>query len=155
MRIGLNPQVLIAVALSTALAVSLSGSAWAQASDATAGNANGSGMPAIQHQGDVAYVSGGVGSDESHALQRARSQWPLDLNFTGSGSDFLADVQVRILDTNNAEVLNATSNGPYMLVRLHPGHYTVHASYKGNDQSKAVTVPAKGSARSTFHWASQ
>jgi hypothetical protein len=148
MRIRPNHHVLVAAALSAALTVSLTGGAGAQ-------QATDNAMPQIQRQGDIEFVSGGVGADESHALERARSQWPLGLNFTGSGSDYLADVQVRIVDSHNADVLTATSEGPYMLVRLRPGQYTVHASYKGDEQSKSVTVPAKGSARSTFHWSSQ
>lgn len=157
MGIRLNPQGFIAAALSAALTLSLASGAWAQQAtdNSSAGNTNGGGMPQTQRQGDVEYVSGGVGADESHALERARSQWPLGLNFTGSGSDYLADVQVRIVDSHNAEVLNATSQGPYMLVRVRPGQYTVRASYKGNEQSKSVTVPAKGGTRSTFHWAIQ
>jgi hypothetical protein len=148
MKIRLNPHGFVAAALFATLTVSLTGRAWAQ-------QATDNGMPQIQRQGEIEFVSGGVGADESHALERARSQWPLGLNFTGSGSDYLADVQVRIVDSHNVDVLNTTSQGPYMLVRLRPGQYTVHASYKGNEQSKAVTVPAKGSTGSTFHWSSQ
>src|SRR5579871_5670734 len=54
------------------------------------------GMPATQQQGDVSYVSGGVGRDESTALRQARRQWPLSLQFTGPGASYVADVQVKI-----------------------------------------------------------
>jgi len=103
-RIHPNSHVIVAVALIAAIAVGLPGGAWAQATD--------NGMPEIQRQSDIEFVSGGVGADESHALENARSQWPLGLNFTGSGSDYLADVQVRIVDAHNADVLTATSQGP-------------------------------------------
>ena len=156
-----NQRKIVAAAVGAALTLSLAGGAYAQASDVTggtttdqssAGNANGDGLPQIQQQGDVSYVSGGVGTDESKALQHAQSQWPLSLRFTGPGSDFLADVHVRVVDAHSGEVLNATSRGPYMLVKLRPGRYTVHAQYKDHDQSKAVTVPAKGSAKAAFYW---
>ncbi|WP_207005542.1 carboxypeptidase regulatory-like domain-containing protein [Trinickia mobilis] len=135
-----------------------------QASDVTggtttdntsAGNVNGGGMPQIQRQGDVSFVSGGVGQDESNALQSAQSQWPLALLFAGPGSDYLADVHVNIVDARSAQVLNATSRGPYMLVRLRPGRYIVQASYKNHDQSKTVTIPATGTARTAFYWSTQ
>jgi hypothetical protein len=148
MRVQPDSHIIVAVVLGAALTAGLAGGALAQ-------QATDNGMPQIQRQGDIEFVSGGVGADESHALESARSQWPLGLNFTGSGSDYLADVQVRIVDSHDSDVLKATSQGPYMLVRLRPGQYTVHASYKGNEQSKAVTVPAKGSTRSTFHWSTQ
>lgn len=146
------------------LGLGVAGGAYAQASDVSggtttdqtsAGNTNGGGLPQVQHQGNVAYTSGGVGQDESKALQHAQSSWPLSLRFTGPGSDFLADVHVRIVDAHDGDVLTATSRGPYMLVRLSPGRYTVHAAYKDRDQTKAITVPAKGTAKAAFYWTTQ
>lgn len=121
----------------------------------SAGNANGGGLPQIQQQGDVAFVSGGVGLDESKALQAAQNHWPLSMRFTGPGSDFLANVQVRVVDAQGADVLSTTARGPYMLVRLHPGSYMVHAAYEGRDQTKAVTVSDKGTAKAAFYWNTQ
>jgi hypothetical protein len=121
----------------------------------SAGNQNGGGMPQIEHQGDIAYVSGGVGSDESAALKRAEHQWPLALRFTGPGADYLADVHVRIVGAHDADVLKADSHGPYMLVKLPPGRYTVHARYKDEDQTRQVQVGKAGGARADFHWNTQ
>ncbi|MFP3565572.1 carboxypeptidase regulatory-like domain-containing protein [Paraburkholderia sp. SIMBA_030] len=155
----------VAAAVCAALTLGLAGGAYAQQAsevvggtttdETSAGNANGGGLPQIQQQGDVSFVSGGVGLDESKALQQAQSQWPLSLQFTGPGSDFLADVHVRVVDAHDGEVLSTTSRGPYMLVKLRPGRYTVHAQYKDRDQTRAVTVPAKGSARAGFYWNTQ
>jgi hypothetical protein len=75
--------------------------------------------------------------------------------FTGPGSDFLADVRVRIVDAHDGDVLTATSRGPYMLVKLRPGRYTVHAQYKDSDQTRPVTIPAKGTAKAAFYWNTQ
>ncbi|MFM0645666.1 carboxypeptidase-like regulatory domain-containing protein [Paraburkholderia bryophila] len=165
MKTQRNQRRIVAAALCAALTLGLAGGAYAQQANGTtggtttdessAGNANGGGMPQIQHKGDVAFVSGGVGQDESKALQHAQSQWPLSLRFTGPGSDFLADVHVRVVDAHDGEVLSTTSRGPYMLVKLRPGRYTVHAQYKDRDQSKAVTIPAKGSAKADFYWTTQ
>jgi len=155
----------ITAAAATLLTLGLAGGAYAQQSSDTtggnttdntsAGNANGGGLPQVQQQGDVSYTSGGVGLDESKALQAAQSQWPLSLRFTGPGSDFLADVKVKIVDAHGNAALDTTSRGPYMLVKLRPGRYTVHAAYKDRDQSKPVTVPAKGSAKAAFYWGTQ
>lgn len=153
---------LAAVAAATALG--LTAGAWAQASGTvggtttdmtSAGNVNGGGMPQIQHQGEIAYVSGGVGTDESNALKRAQHEWPLAMRFTGPGSDYLADVHVRIVGPHDADVLKADSRGPYMLVKLPPGRYTVHARYKDDDQTRAVTVSKTPGARADFHWDTQ
>lgn len=157
-----NQRWIAGAAVSAALALGLAGSVYAQqASDVTggtttedtsAGNVNGGGLPQIEQQDDVSFVSGGVGLDESRALRRAQSQWPLSLRFTGPNSEYLADVHVRLVDAHNSEVLNTTSRGPYMLVRLRPGRYTVHAQYKDREQTRAVTIPAKGTVKSAFLW---
>jgi len=160
-----NQRWIAGAAVSAALALGLAGSVYAQqASDVTggtttddtsAGNVNGGGLPQIQQQGDVSYTSGGVGLDESHALRAAEPSWPLSMRFTGPGSDFLADVHVKIADAHGGDVLDTTSRGPYMLVKLRPGRYTVQASYKDHTQSKSVTVPAKGTAKTAFYWQTQ
>jgi hypothetical protein len=162
MKTQRNQRRIVAAAVCAALTLGLAGGVYAQqASDVTggtttddtsAGNVNGGGLPQIQQQGDVSFVSGGVGLDESKALQSAQSQWPLSLRFTGPSSEFLADVRVRVVDAHNSEVLNTTSRGPYMLVKVRPGRYTVHAQYKDQEQTKAVTIPAKGTAKSAFYW---
>lgn len=118
----------------------------------SAGNTNGGGMPQVQQQGGVEFVSGGVGLDESKALQAARSRWPLSLRFTGRNAEFLADVHVQIVDAHGASVLDTTSRGPYMLVRVRPGRYTVHVSHNGINKTSAVTVGSNGSARASFIW---
>lgn len=118
----------------------------------SAGNANGGGLPQIERQGTVEYVSGGVGLDESTALKREAPRWPLSLRFTGPTSDYLADVHVRIVGPRGGEVLNADSMGPYLLVKLPPGRYAVHASYKDREQMHMVTVSAQPGARADFYW---
>lgn len=154
-------------ALAAVLALGFAGGAFAQASSSagtvggtttdmtSAGNANGGGMPPIQHEGSVSYVSGGVGLDESTALKSAAHQWPLSLRFTGPTADYLADVHVKIFGAGNDQVLSTDSKGPYMLVKLPPGRYTVHASYKDQEQTRAVTVTGKPGAHADFHWNTQ
>ncbi|ACR30028.1 carboxypeptidase regulatory-like domain-containing protein [Burkholderia glumae] len=132
--------------LAVALAVGLVGGAYAQ-TDA--------GLPAVQQQGSVGYVSGGVGLDESTAFQRAEHHWPLSLRFTGQGGEFLAGVHVSIVGHGGDEVLKADTRGPYMLVRLAPGSYKVSASYNGKTETRSVSVPAKGGAKVAFSWNAQ
>jgi hypothetical protein len=118
----------------------------------SAGNTNGGGLPQVQQQGDVSYTSGGVGLDESKALLGAQNQWPLSLRFTGPTSDYLSGVHVRVTDAHQAEVLNTEAMGPYMLVKLRPGRYTVYAKYKDQEQQRAVTVAGNGKAKVSYHW---
>ncbi|AOK24358.1 carboxypeptidase regulator [Burkholderia ubonensis] len=140
-----HPRSMSRFAIAAALAVGVAAGAYAQSD----------GLPAARQQGDVSFVSGGVGQDESTAFQRNEAAWPLALRFTGAGGEFLADVHVRITDAKGAEVLRTDASGPYMLVKLPPGRYTVQASYQGKDETRSVTVTAKGSARQAFTWSAK
>ncbi|PRF23831.1 carboxypeptidase-like regulatory domain-containing protein [Burkholderia multivorans] len=138
-------RIAVAVALSAGLAAAATG-AYAQSSDS---------LPEATQQGDISFVSGGIGKDQSTAFERNESAWPLALRFTGKGGEYLADVHVRIVDGKGNEVLKTDARGPYMLVKLPPGRYTVHASYQGSDETRAVTVGAKGGAKAAFQWSAQ
>ncbi|MDR5778569.1 carboxypeptidase regulatory-like domain-containing protein [Caballeronia sp. LZ065] len=156
---------LTATLLTAALGAGMTGGAWAQTSGATtggttadqssAGNTNGGGLPQVQQQGDVSYTSGGVGLDESHALIREQAHWPLSLRFTGPTADYLSGVHVRIVGGKGGEVLNTESMGPYMLVKLPPGSYTVYAKYKDQEKKQSVSVAGPGKAKAAFHWSIQ
>ncbi|WAS53662.1 carboxypeptidase-like regulatory domain-containing protein [Burkholderia ambifaria] len=139
------------IAAAAALAAGLVGAA----PGAYAQSEGSDGLPAASQQGDVSYVSGGIGKDQSTAFERSEAAWPLALRFTGPGGEFLADVHVRIVDAKGTEVLKTDARGPYMLVKVPPGRYTVHASYQGSDESRAVTVGAKGGAKAAFRWNTQ
>ncbi|WP_175754101.1 carboxypeptidase-like regulatory domain-containing protein [Burkholderia ambifaria] len=139
------------IAAAAALAAGLVGAA----AGAYAQSDGPDGLPAASQQGDVSYVSGGIGKDQSTAFEQSEAAWPLALRFTGPGGEFLADVHVRIVDAKGTEVLKTDARGPYMLVKLPPGRYTVHASYQGSDESRAVTVGAKGGAKAAFRWNTQ
>ncbi|SPB14978.1 carboxypeptidase regulatory-like domain protein [Caballeronia novacaledonica] len=144
--------------LVAAMSAGMAGGAWAQTTGGTttdnssAGNTNGGGLPQIQQQGDVSYTSGGVGLDESRALLREQAHWPLSLRFTGPTADYLSGVHVRVVDGKGAEALSTESMGPYMLVKLPPGSYTVYAKYKDQEKKQAVTVAGPGKAKAAFHW---
>jgi len=128
------------------LAALLAGSAFAQASAP---------LPPVRSSGPVEYLSGGIGADESAAIQNASRQWPLALEFAikdRQRADFAADVKVRIRDARGNEVLQATSEGPFLLARLAPGNYAVEATLAGQTLHKKVDVKAGQSSRQVFLW---
>ncbi|MGE8589530.1 MAG: carboxypeptidase regulatory-like domain-containing protein [Alcaligenes sp.] len=112
-------------------------------------------LPPVKHQGSVQYVSGGIGIDESEAMKAAAKDYPLALTFAAQRdgkADYVASVAVTILDAQGKEVLKATSEGPYMLVKLPAGAYKVSATFEGKAQEREVTVQGTGTARAVFEW---
>jgi hypothetical protein len=112
-------------------------------------------LPPVKHQGTVQYVSGGIGIDESEAMKAAARDYPLALTFAAQRdgkADYVASVGVAIHDAQGKEVLKATAEGPYMLVKLPAGAYKVSATYEGKAQVREVTVQNTGTARAVFEW---
>lgn len=113
------------------------------------------GVPPVQHAGGISYLSGGVGSDESAAIKGEMGNYPLVLEFVGktnAGNDYLADIPVQISDVHGTVVLDTSSRGPFMLISLPNGRYTVTASYNGNQVRRVVSIAIGAHARELFIW---
>jgi hypothetical protein len=107
-------------------------------------------LPPLQHQGSVAYLTGGVGKDQVVAIKKAASRYPLSLEFVQHAKpkgEFLADVDVTIKDHAGKDVLKTVSDGPFLLVKVPPGKYTIVAQANG----KAKTVHATITSRKPEH----
>ncbi len=77
----------------------------------------------------VAYVSGGVGDDETRALAAERHAYSLWLTTAVRRSGaYLSDVLVRIREADSGLlVLDARMDGPWLFAALPPGRYEVEA----------------------------
>lgn len=100
--------------------------------------------PALQKAGDVQYVCGGIGIDESTAMRAAMKAYPLSLLFATQSGDYLAKIQVVIEGEKGAQVGQFEAQGPVCLVRLDAGRYTVKASAEGGKtiEHSVEVVPA-------------
>jgi hypothetical protein len=112
-------------------------------------------LPAEKNQGTVTYLTGGVGADESAAIKRAESEFPLSLEFVQAArpkAEYLADVHVTIKDQTGKVLLQTVSDGPFLLAKLPDGKYTVSA--ENNDQTKTqhVVLAANKPEHVVFEW---
>ena len=112
-------------------------------------------LPPEQHQGEVAYISGGSGEREANAIKRAAQDYPLELLFredvNGKPKD-LYDVPVKIRDDASGKVVfDGTSAGPYFIARLPKGRYTVTAHWDNWNFSKDLAI-GNGRDRVVFAW---
>ncbi|HTO48311.1 MAG TPA: carboxypeptidase regulatory-like domain-containing protein [Burkholderiales bacterium] len=130
--------------------VALTATLWFGASTALAA------LPAMQHQGEVQFVTGGVGEDEAESMRAAQAKFPLALEFVRRATprdEYLADVEVSVLDRRGRSVLDAQADGPFLLAKLPAGDYTVKATYAGHTLDRKVHVTDHASARAVFVWA--
>lgn len=132
-------------ALAAALGLAVAGTAVAQAAS----------LPAVQKNGNVEYMTGGIGKDRATAMEREAGHWPMALEFAvrdGKKADFAADVHVQVRNAEHKVVLNTTSSGPFVLAKLEPGRYTVDATLAGKTLQREVTVSKGAHSRAMFEW---
>ena len=100
-------------------------------------------LPPESIQGDVKYITGGVGSDEAEAMRQAASRYPLAIELAARASPraaYVANVTIDIRDTHGRTVLSTTTDGPFLLASLPPGRYTINAQLEGQSQQKTVAI---------------
>lgn len=111
----------------------------------------------VRGQQGIQYLSGGVTKEERLEFNGLTQQFNLRLLFALRGSgDYLAAVQVNILDAHGGSVLNVESEGPWFFAQLPPGDYTVEvtAPVPVNQQSQRKKVHILNSRQSQlkFYW---
>jgi hypothetical protein len=77
-------------------------------------------LPPIHQSGGTEYLTGGVGLEESTAIQSASKNWPLTLEFAIKDkhrADFAADVNVLVSGINDHSELQVKSGGPFLLTK--------------------------------------
>jgi hypothetical protein len=114
-----------------------------------------SALPPVHRSGQVEYMSGGIGSDESKAIETAGKQWPLTLEFVVTDkprAEFAADVSVAIRDGKGQDVFRTRSEGPFLMAKLAPGSYHVDAVFAGKPLHKNVVVKPGEATKTVFQW---
>ena len=105
-----------------------------------------------QQQNGINYLSGGIGLDESKAIQQSTG-YNLHMTFAvGAQDQYTADVDVTIEKSPGQIVLTLNQAGPLVYVQLPPGKYTVIATRNGETR-RDLTDVGSGTARNlVFHW---
>lgn len=130
------------LALLTTLSLWIGGTAHAQ-------------IPATQHANGISYITGGVGEEESLAIVAEAKQWPLFLELSqlenGRGV-WIFGANIKILNSKQQVVFEAQAEGPYMLINLDAGDYSIEASYQGVVQKRAISVKANTPQKVSIFW---
>jgi len=112
-----------------------------------------SALPAAQSVANVKYIQGGIGKDESTAMLREASRYPLSLVFSGgSNNHYVGDVDIRVRDSGGKTVLQTNAEGPIVLLDLPAGKYVIDAEYRDKTQTQRIELSGKRSTRLDFHW---
>ncbi|MCK9635383.1 MAG: carboxypeptidase regulatory-like domain-containing protein [Methylobacter tundripaludum] len=106
-----------------------------------------------QTQGDVTFVSGGIGEDERNAMKTIKGDYNLNLLFAAKGSgEFAADLNVRIADAKGNVLVETVTDGPYLFARLKPGNYIVTAEKDGKVMRQKARIGNNRATSLSFYW---
>ena len=108
-------------------------------------------LPAAQTQNGVTFVTGGIGKPEATAMKAAAKRYDLMLVFADRGGHYLADVNVKIKDSQGNTVLDVVSD-PILLANLPSGRYTLQADAQGKKQVKTIHLTHRHSAQLVNYW---
>lgn len=114
-----------------------------------------SALPPVQSQGQTEFITGGIGTDESEAILREARSWPLVLELAQNGpahAAYISDVRVTIKEGSGNIVLDIVTEGPFLLVKLPPGKYSLVALYESKALHRDVSIGKGGSKKITLLW---
>lgn len=112
-------------------------------------------LPPAQSQGQVEFLSGGIGADESDAIKKEAVSWPLLLELAQAGNpraEYISDVPVTISDESGKIVLDTVAEGPFLLVKLPPGKYSVEATYQSIKLYRQLDIRKGQHEKLTLIW---
>ncbi|SEN36087.1 hypothetical protein SAMN04487857_114109 [Pseudomonas sp. ok272] len=105
-----------------------------------------------QQQNGIAYLSGGIGLDESHFIQAAKG-YNLHMTFSvGAQNQYTSDVSVQVQKASGGTVLALDNAGPLVYAQLPTGKYTVVATRNGEERRDVASIGGGAAHNLVFHW---
>ncbi|MGY4492309.1 hypothetical protein [Pseudomonas sp. TE3610] len=105
-----------------------------------------------QQQNGINYVSGGIGQDESCAIQKMRG-YNLHITFSaGPENKYESGIKVAIQGAQGHEVLNVSDVGPILLAQLPAGKYVIVAQLDGREMRSTVDLSSGKMQALNVHW---
>jgi hypothetical protein len=99
------------------------------------------------------YVSGGASIEDAQALEQQRNDYRLWLVTAAAGSGaWLAGAQTVVRDSRGNVVLDTVLGGPYLMVDLAPGRYTIDVTHEGQRRTQNVNVGASGTRQVVMYF---
>lgn len=105
-----------------------------------------------RQQGDISYVSGGIGKDEREALQATQNSYNLRILNADKSGHLSGNSRLFIRDAKNNLLLDAIS-GPIFYANLPKGTYVVEGQSQEQIKTQRITIANGKPTRVRFMWA--
>lgn len=108
-------------------------------------------LPDIQQQGDIYYITGGIGTEETQAMQSERSNYNLQIMSADKAGHFNGYPHIIITDLQNNELVSS-EGGPLFYVNMPKGKYIVQGFVGEQSQKQNITITGKKITYLRFVW---
>jgi threonine dehydrogenase-like Zn-dependent dehydrogenase len=105
-------------------------------------------LPMATEFGAVSVISGGVDLDEAERMKQAAGRYPLRIVFSVPGGNYAVPDEFTLMQ-GGAAMMTISAAGPWLLIDLPPGAYTLQARVDGRVLERTVNVSRRGS---TVYW---
>lgn len=97
-------------------------------------------MPAPMKQGDIAYITGGVGLEEKEAMEKVAKDYNLHISIAAKSGHYTLADSVIIKGKEGETVLNIKGADPLLYVKLPAGDYKLEVTSEKKTQTGKVTI---------------
>lgn len=99
--------------------------------------------PEVKQEGEISYITGGIGERETVFLRDHKKDYKLRVISSGPKGAFTGEVKVTIRDESGLDLLNADA-GPLFYANLPNGNYVIEVRNDNSDQTLTKSVSMKG-----------
>ncbi|MGH8379916.1 carboxypeptidase regulatory-like domain-containing protein [Pseudomonas sp.] len=105
-----------------------------------------------KEQNGISYLEGGIGIDESRALQQTRG-YNLQITLSsGPDNKYQSGAELRIESASGQPVLTLQDIGPMLYAKVPAGHYQVVATLDGQQLRQQVVIDGSAPVKVNLHW---
>ena len=108
-------------------------------------------LPDVQQEGNITYITGGIGDDEKMALEAVRVNYNFQLLSAYTTGEYTGDTHITLSDMNGNYVMDSDA-GPLFYAQLPVGRYEVEATSGGEIKKQIVTIRRGKTSSVTFRW---
>jgi len=108
-------------------------------------------LPEVQHAGDIAYITGGIGDEERDALRAVKGDYNLHVLSATVNGAYTGNPHIVISDSHGQEVLS-TDTGPIFYAKLPAGHYIIKEVRHEQSKKQSIVIGTDKPANITFRW---
>jgi hypothetical protein len=105
-------------------------------------------FPRVESAGGIDYLNGGASLAEADYVKSRAREFALELLFSGKGGEYGVADRVTVRQ-GEREIVSVPDAGPYLLLSLAPGRYSIEAEFDGQVEKRSVSV---GKGHQTVNW---